>query len=173
MDEARFGLKTWFRRRWCPVGHRPPWVFQDKYEWLWLYAAVEPATGQSLCLYMPRLDGDCFTAFLGELKKACPEDEVVLVTDRAGSHTSGRVSWPEGIRSLLLPAGSPELDPAERLFKELRLDLSNMVFETTGTIAEALTEALRRYWEDPVKLARLTGYSWWTAATGSIMTSTN
>jgi len=43
LDEARFGLKSWHRRRWCPCGHRPPWVVQDRYEWFWLYAAVEPA----------------------------------------------------------------------------------------------------------------------------------
>lgn len=56
LDEARFGLKSWHRRRWCPCGHRPPWVVQDRYEWFWLYAAVEPATGQSCCLYLPYLD---------------------------------------------------------------------------------------------------------------------
>ena len=60
LDEARFGLKSWHRRRWCPCGHRPPWVVQDRYEWLWLYAAVEPATGESCCLYLPYLDAGCF-----------------------------------------------------------------------------------------------------------------
>jgi len=29
MDEARFGLKAWHRRRWCPSGHRPPWRVGD------------------------------------------------------------------------------------------------------------------------------------------------
>lgn len=173
MDEARFGLKTWFRRRWCPVGFRPPWVFQDKYEWLWLYAAVEPATGESFSLYMPRLDGDCFEAFLREFKKTCPDDEVVLVSDRAGSHTSSRVKWPEGIESLLLPPCSPELDPVERWFEELRGTLSNEVFDTVEAMAMSLTRALRPYWDNPARLAHLTGYEWWTDATGSILTLLN
>jgi hypothetical protein len=47
MDEARLGLKVWFRRRWCPKGVRPPWIVEDRYEWLWLYAAIEPRTGES------------------------------------------------------------------------------------------------------------------------------
>lgn len=173
MDEARFGLKTWFRRRWCPKGFRPLWVFQDRYEWLWLYAAVEPKTGESFCLEMPCLNGDCFEVFLQELRRAYPDEEIVLVSDRAGSHTSGHVRWPEGIDSLLLPACSPELDPVERWFEELRGALSNEVFDTTEAIAEALTEAMRPYWEDPTRLARLTGYGWWVEATGSIMTSSN
>jgi hypothetical protein len=171
MDEARFGLKTWFRRRWCPFGFRPPWIFQDRYEWLWLYAAVEPTTGESFCLEMPSLNGNCFEVFLHELRKTYPDEEIVLVSDRAGSHTSGRVAWPEGIEPLLLPACSPELDPVERWFEELRGALSNEVFDTVGALSEALTQALQPYWEEPERLARLTGYDWWVEAIGSIQTS--
>lgn len=86
MDEARFGLKSWHARRWCPEGHRPPRIHKKKYEWLWLYAAVEPATGESFCLYMPHLDGDCFEVFLEKLRERYPEDQIVLVMDRAGAH---------------------------------------------------------------------------------------
>ncbi len=60
--------------------------------------------------------------------KAYPADEIMLVSDRAGSHTSGPVVWPA--ESLLLPACSPELDPVERWFEELRAALSNEVFAT-------------------------------------------
>ena len=53
LDEGRFGLKTWLRRRWCPLGDRPPWIVQEEYEWLWLYAAVEPTTGTGVFLLLP------------------------------------------------------------------------------------------------------------------------
>ena len=36
--------------------HRPPWPVQMRYDWLWLYAAVEPATGHCVCLYLPALN---------------------------------------------------------------------------------------------------------------------
>lgn len=61
LDEARFGLKSWYRRRWCPRGIRPPWVVEDRYEWLWRYAAAEPCSGQSFFLLLPGLDSRCFT----------------------------------------------------------------------------------------------------------------
>lgn len=173
VDEARFGLKTWLRRRWCPFGVRAPWIVQDRYEWLWLYAAVEPATGESVCLFLPRLDGACFQIFLRELKRAYPEDEIVLVSDRAGSHTSQQVVWPEGITSLLLPAYSPELDPAERWFEKLRGELANVLFERIEDLEASLTRALQPFWTKPASLARLTGFGWWTAATGSIVTLSN
>jgi hypothetical protein len=44
--------------------------------------------------------------------------------------------------------------------QELRARLSNKVFDTIDEIMEALSEALAPYWEDPAKLASLTGYGW-------------
>ena len=171
LDEARFGLQTHFRRRWCPKGHRPPWPHQHRYKWLWLYAAVEPATGERFCLYMPALDGDCMEVFLRQLRAAYPEDEIVVVLDRAGAHTSQQVLWPKGVESLFLPARSPELDPAERWFRELRGALSNVAHETLTILEEALSEAMQAYWSDVRRLARLVGYPWWVEVTGSILTS--
>jgi hypothetical protein len=49
-DEARFGLINWHRRRYCPMGFRPPYIVKRSYEWTYLYAAVEPTTGESFCL---------------------------------------------------------------------------------------------------------------------------
>ena len=170
MDEARFGLKTWHRRRWCPRGFRPPWVVEDRYEWLWLYATVEPATGESFHLYLPRLDGACFEVFLWELRKAYPGEQIVLVLDGAPGHRSGRVSWPEGIEALPLPPYSSELNPVERLFEELRAKLSNIVFTSVEAMMGTLTEALKPYWETPSALARLTGYGWWLEGTSNIET---
>ncbi len=40
----------------------------------------------------------------------------LLVMDRAGWHTGGEVEVPEGIHLEFLPSGSPELQPAERLW---------------------------------------------------------
>lgn len=170
MDEARFGLKLWYRRRWCPQGFRPPWRVCDRYEWLWLYAAVEPETGESFCLEMPRLDGLCFEVFLEQLKREYPSQEIVLVLDGAPAHRSEQVKWPSGIEPLMLPAYSPELNPGERWFEELRKVLANELFDTLEQMADALADALRPYWEDPGKLARLTGYPWWVNAIRSIPT---
>ncbi len=61
-DEARFGLISWHRRRYCPTGFRPPYIVKRSYKWTYLYAAaVEPTTGESFCLYLPGMDdGDAW-----------------------------------------------------------------------------------------------------------------
>ena len=98
--------------------------------------------------------------FLQKLRQAYPDDEIVLVLDGAGAHCKKDQVWPEGIEALPLPAYSPELNPAERWFEQPRARLSNRFFETTQAMEEALTEALRPFWDAPERLARLTEYGW-------------
>lgn len=137
---------------------------QDKYQWFWLYTAVEPATGDSFSLYLPSLDSTCLQVFLEHLKAAYPDDALLLVMDRASSHRSTRVTWPQDTQPLLLPAYSPQLNPAERCFQELRKALSNRLFGTLDALQDALTDALRPFWHNKPCLAQLTGYSWWLEA---------
>lgn len=171
MDEARFGLKSGHRRRWCPRGVRPPWVVEDRYEWLWLYAAVEPCSGKSFFLLLPCLDSQCFTLFLKRFRQHFRSRSLGLVLDNSPSHTSGQVSWPAGVTPLRLPPYSPELSPAERFFEELRDELANEVFEDLAALETALTQAVRRWQDNPRALAQLPFYPWWRTGLQTITTS--
>lgn len=171
LDEARFGLKVRHRRRWCPFGTRPPWLHADRYEWLWLYVAVEPTSGTSVALFLPRMDGACFEAFLQAFRRAVPVGRIGLVLDGTGSHGSGRIRWPDGVHRLPLPRYSPELNPPERWFEALRKRLANRVFDTLEDLEQALAEALRPYWDDPAELVALTAYPWWRNAVQNITPS--
>jgi hypothetical protein len=158
MEEARFGLKGWYRRRWCPRGARPPWRCEDRYDWLWLYTAVEPTTGQSFCLFLPRLDGTCFELGLRAWRRAFPAEPWAVVLDHSGAHTSGHVRWPDGGAPVPLPAYRPELHPGERWFKALRAPLANHVHDHLDALAASLTQVLRPSWEHPMALVQLTAY---------------
>jgi transposase len=167
-DEARFGLINWHRRRYCPKGFRPPYVVRRSYEWTYLYAAVEPTTGESFCLYLPGMDGGCLQVFLNRLSEAYPDEHLIVVLDGAPSHRSERIVWPENVSPLPLPAYSPELDPVERWFQEFRRELSNGRFETVELLQEALNRTLSPYREDPARLRGLTGFSWWVEAVDAL-----
>ncbi len=166
-DEARFGPINWHRRRYCPKGFRPPYVVRRSYKWTYyLYAAVEPTTGESFCLYLPGMDDGCLEIFLDELSKTYPEHHhLLIVLDGAPSHRCEQISHPENVSLIImLPPYSPELDPVERWFQEFRRKLSNGTFENIALLQEALTQTLVPYWEDPALLKRLTGYPWWVEA---------
>lgn len=160
-DEGRFGLKVWFQRRWCPRGIRPPWSVEEPYDWLWVYAAVEPTTGESFFLFLPSMESRCFERFLAELSGAFAGKRLGIVLDNAPSHRSRSVQWPESLCALPLPSYSPELNPAEQVFRHLRKVLSNRIFETLEQLSDALTHALGEFWENPSVLTHLTGYPWW------------
>ena len=134
------------------------------YEWTYLYAAVEPTSVESFCMYLSGMDDRCLEVFLEELSKSYPDQHLLVVLDGAPSHRSERIAHPENISFLMLPPRSPELDPAERWFQEFRRSLSNRTFESVALIQDALTETLRPYWESPSLLRRLTGYPWWVKA---------
>ena len=130
MDEARFGLKVTHRRLWCPFGHRPPWTHDHVYQWFWLYAAVEPVSGDSFVVFLPHVDGVCFQRFLEEFRKDKGQDAIGLILDNSPSHTSGKVPWPDGVKPIRLPPYSPELNPAERWFEALRRVFANRIFQS-------------------------------------------
>ena len=85
-----------------------------EYEWTWLYAAVEPATGESFCLYLSHLDGVCYELFLQQLAVRYPDDIIILIRDNAPAHCKQDIVLPENILPLALPPYSPELNPVER-----------------------------------------------------------
>ena len=147
-----------------PNGVRPPYVVKRSYKWTYLYAALEPTSGESFCMYLPGMDDGCLEVFLEELSKRYSDHHLLVVLDGAPSHRSEQIEHPQNITFVQLPPRSPELDPAERSFEEFRRSLSNRTFESVALIQEALTETLRPYWESPSLLKRLTGYPWWVRA---------
>ena len=167
-DEARFGLINWHRRRYCPKGFRPPYKVRHAYKWTCLYAAIDPTTGESLCLYLPGMDSLCLEAFLKHLGEAYSDHHLLVVLDGAPSHTSSQITLPENVSLMRFPAYSPELNPVERWFQEFRRALSNKIFETVEPLQEALTKALEPYWRDLARLRSLTGFSWWVEAIESL-----
>ncbi len=145
MDEARLGQQGTLTKVWAPRGSRPTAVKQTRYEWVYLYAAVEPATGASVALLAPNVNTDTFNVFLGMLAAEVKADEhVVLIMDQAGWHKSRAMKLPDCVTVLLLPPYSPELNPVERLWHLLRSHhLSNRAYDDYDHLIDAGTAAWR------------------------------
>jgi transposase len=143
MDEARFGQQGTTTRMWAPRGSRPTAVKQTRYEWVYLYAAVEPATGASVALQAPHVNTATMNVFLKMMSKELgPNDHAILIMDQAGWHKSRGLQLPENITALLPPPYSPELNPVERLWASLRGHyLSNRVFDNYQHLLDAGAEA--------------------------------
>jgi hypothetical protein len=170
-DEGRFGLKLWFRRRWCTCGHRPPWIVNDRYEWVWVSVAITPTTGECWCLLLPHVDTTCLNLFLATIRAEWSEGRIGVILDGSGSHRGKKGVWPAGVVPLPLPPYSPELNPAEQLFRHLRKRLANTAFATLDDLRDRLSAEVQRLWAHPKVVVRMTNYPWWRDGVDAITSS--
>lgn len=142
-DEARIGQQGTLTRRWAPQGSRPTAVKQTEYEWVYLFGAVNPVTGDSSALLAPTVDTAYMNHHLRFISERVGADvQVVLVLDRAGWHLSQDLQRPPNITLLYLPAYSPELNPVERLWAFLKSHyLSNRAYENYDHLFQSCGQA--------------------------------
>jgi transposase len=85
----------------------------------------------------------------------------VLLLDRAGWHTIGRLAVPKNLTLIFLPSRAPELNPVENVWQYLRANwLSNRVFETYDEIIDAACDAWRKLIAQPATIASIGTREW-------------
>ena len=112
-------------------------------EYTYAYAAVCPLDGKFDSLVLPDVNTECMQIFLDEIARRYPNENIVMVMDGAGWHRSHSLTLAENLRLLLLPPYSPELNPVEHLWDELReKNFHNRVFDSIGALESHLQERL-------------------------------
>jgi transposase len=155
-DESRFGLFTVRRRRLTARGVQPVGRVQHVFEWFYVYGAVEPTTGDRFFLELPYLNADMFQLFLDGFAQAFPESLNILLLDNSGTHTASQLTLPENVRLLFLPPYCPELNPIERLWRDLKDALAWLQFPDLDAHQDYLCHLLQGYAADTIQ--SLTGY---------------
>ena len=107
------------------------------------------------------MSAEWFALFLAEFGNEVAGRRVGLVLDGSGSHRAA-TAWPAHLTPVPLPPYSPELNPAEQVFRAVRARLANRIFEDLAELEAALTEQLQGFWDRPATLRQLTAYPWWT-----------
>ena len=145
MDEARFGQKGTLTRKWAAKGTRPVVTKQTRYEWVYMYGAVEPDTGDSSALLARHVNTETMNEFLKILSgEVGADDHIVLIMDQAGWHVSKTLEIPANMTFLHLPPYSPELNCIERLWLYIKSHfLSNRVFNDYDHLLKAGSDAYR------------------------------
>jgi transposase len=162
-DESRFGLLTIRRRRLPARGVQPVGPVQHVFEWWYVYGAVEPTTGDRFFLELPYLNADMFQLFIDAFAQAFPDSLNILLLDNSGAHTSSRLTLPANIRLLFLPPYCPELNPIERVWRDLKDALAWRQFTDLEAQQDDLGDLLRAY--EASTLQTLTGYPYLVEAT--------
>jgi transposase len=163
-DEHRIGLKPILRRVWVFNGRRPTAVVEHRYQWLYVYAFVHPASGQTQWLLLPTVNVEVFALALQHFAQAVgasKQKHILLLLDRAGWHTSKALAVPEGLHLLFLPAYSPELQPAEHLWPLSNEPLVNRHFRDLDELEEVQAQRCVFLQDSPDLIRSHTSFHWW------------
>jgi len=143
-DEAAFGRINKPKYCWCFPGLRPTVPCHHIREYRHAYGAVEPVTGESFFLIMPYCNTNCMNVYLRELSNTYPKDRILLVCDGAAWHKANMLEIPHNIRLLFLPPATPEMNPIEQIWKEIRKrGFRNEIFKTLDKVIDRLSETIR------------------------------
>jgi transposase len=113
-------------------------------------------------LALPYADTDMMQLHLDEISRAVAKGaHAVLLLDRAGWHTTGKLDVPENIPPIFLPSRAPELNPVENVWQYLRQNwLSNTVFENYDAILDAACDAWRKLAAQPEPVTSIGMRNW-------------
>ena len=108
---------------------------------------------------MPYCNTDCMNEFLKELSKTFPKDKILLVCDGAAWHKSTSLEVPENIDLIFIPPYTPEMNPIEQIWKEIRkIGFKNEVFNSLEKVVDRLCSTICSLSNDLIK--NVTGRNW-------------
>lgn len=155
----RYGMITNPWRNWGPVGERVSVPKQMEFQWGYLWAEADVLAGELNIWLLPEMNGTVVSRIVAKMPEEWGEN-LALVWDNAGAHKSAAKCLPDDVSLIFLPAYSPELNPVERFFQELRRRIANRIFNSLQELEDALVEVMNEYFEDTQKVQQLCGYPW-------------
>ncbi len=126
---------------------------QIEFRWSYLVLAVDVKRGELRWGWSQGMKQQQ----LAPIFEQWPMDGVVW--DGAPSHR-GKLMGELAFARIPLPPYSPELNPAERIFEEVRRHVEGKVYPSLQAKEAAIDQVLRRLRADKARLKRLIGWDW-------------
>lgn len=160
-DEARFGRMSDPARCWAPFPQRPLVERALVREFRYFYAAIGPQGGTLHWRVSENMKTEDMSRFLNQVGLSHPDRHVIMVLDGASSHKAKALAIPDNLSLIHLPPYSPELNPVEILWHELReKHCSNRVFDTLDAVQAKVEQGLSQLAVHREAVTRLSGWQW-------------
>ena len=131
-----------------------------------LYGAVEPLTGERFFLEFPHLNADCFQIFINQFSATFSKNLNLIVLDNGRFHQAKILEIPDNVVLLFQPPYSPELNPIERLWQDIKAKLFCQVYQTIEDMQTKMTEILRTY--SNATITKRTGFPYFLKTANAI-----
>lgn len=159
-DEARFGRINSPHKCWVK-GKRPTVYCQIVREYTYVYAAVCPFDGTMDSLILPVVNSSAMTVYLAEVSKRHKDKMILMFIDGAGWHKAKDLDVSENIILMPLPSYSPELNPCEHVWDEIREKwFHNYTFDSLNAVEDRLMDSLVSLENNKPLIQSTTGFDW-------------
>lgn len=155
-DEMRLGLRGVIRRVWAPRGVKIIQPLALTYTWRYLALAVNGLTGTLHWTWTTSMKKEAIAAAVETWQDA---GVAALIWDGAASHRA-RLVRDIGVPLITQPPAAPELNPAERVFEELRRAVEGRTYASLAEKMAVVERELAALAADPHRLRRLTAWAW-------------
>jgi len=179
-DQAGFGRISEPANCWAPPKERPCVPSQLIREYKTVYGAVCPETGDAFYQVYKGSNKENMSSFLKALSERFPDKIILLVLDNASWHLTqeqnskrrrknkdAKVTFktpemlfiPDNIRIVHLPPRTPELNPIEIIWREIRKrGFKNIIFNKLKDVVDKFFEVVGNMSNDDV--ISITRWSW-------------
>ena len=123
---------------------------------MWLYGLVEPRTGESFFAEFSHVDGVCFQEYLHWFAQEYPQELHLIQLDNGRLHTWSELELPENVILVFQPPYSPQVNPIERLWKEIKKHIKWELFDNLEELRGKLSKVLLEL--TPLTVASVTGW---------------
>ncbi len=160
-DESTFQLQPNVMSTWAPTGLPPTEEKNPKRGSLKVLGTIELFTGKlNYSIQKKTLDNKEFAKFLRQIVHAYKRKEIYLVLDGASYHSGPYIRKflkknPQ-LHLIRQPSKSPNLNPIEKVWKELKKDRThNVYFRNEKALKSTLRKGLYSLQQDPKKVRSL------------------
>ena len=150
-DESRFGLLTVLRRMITARGVKPVAPFVHRFDNLYLFGAFSPITGSSCLLEMPHCNSQTFQVFINHMSLQDPGEFKILILDNGAFHHAKSLQIPDNMAFIFLPPYSPELNPAEKMWRYFKDRVSMIAYNSLEMLQQKLSEITNLISPDLIK----------------------
>jgi transposase len=150
-DESRFGLLTVLRRMITAKGVKPVAPFLHRFDNLYLFGAFSPITGDNHLLEMPHCNSHTFQEFINYLSGQRPSEFKVLILDNGAFHHAKALDIPANMAFVFLPPYSPELNPAEKIWRYFKDRVSMIAYPSLDMLQQQLSWITKQMTTDLIK----------------------
>ncbi len=149
---------------WAPRGVKVRSLVQWKREWSYLALAVDGRGGRLCWTWRENMKQTSIASALAAWKN---EGVEVVVWDQARGHRGEEVRA-VGVTTIEQPPASPELNPAERVFEELRRGIEGRVYTSLADKVAAVEALLLELAACPLRVRQLAGWEWICSACATL-----